>query len=324
MNTMLHDRLFSDPRLRHLARELGCPLKAIGALAWLWHGSQNVGLSVLDECSIRDTLPLGVRGPGKVLLSLEHTGWIQKCEGGYRVVGNDDHVQVRKKIIKGAKNGAAKRWGKNDALGIGGALPSDMPTPEKEHAPSMLTSPLLTSPHLTHNTTGSIQDEEHPSRKAIGRTPLDHIAEHAWRDREKSRGLPGLSLSEGDRARLGRILGVVVEAQKANAKVTIETVFDEWLQPAWAQFYGDSLKQLENNLRSVINVVVHPANRPAPRGTGATKPERFEPKVPNYHTGEADRIANLKWEPRTAEEKAAAEEFRKQFEATPDPLAGVL
>lgn len=167
-------------------------------------------------------------------------------------------------------------------------------------------------------------ENTHQSRKTIGRTPLDHIAEHAWRSREQKRGLPALELSESDR---GHIRAIVIEQEKAhrqNPKVTIEALFDEWHRDEWFGLFGASLAQLRKQLRSVINAVVDSKHRPKLKQDHAAQPQRYEPKVPNYHTGEADRIAAIKWVPPTDEEKAASAKFREEFEAMPDPMAGVL
>lgn len=159
MNTLLTDRLFSDPRLKHLSRELGCPLKALGTLGWMWHGTQNVGVSVADECLILDTLPLGVRKPENLVRALEVSGWIEKCEDGFRIIGNDEHIKAREKIKEGGKKGAAAKWAKKDGHPITPPISENMADPENVDGSKMVIS--TTSPPLT-STTSTGEGERAP------------------------------------------------------------------------------------------------------------------------------------------------------------------
>lgn len=149
MNTIIADRLFSDPRFRHLTDELGCPLKAMGALVFLWHGTQNLGVSAADLRVIRATVPFGVRGVDRVLRALVVAGWLEDVGDEYRIVGNEHHVHKREKIKEAGREAALKRWSKTDGLPMPNPLPVEMGNPSNEDG--SLCSPHLTSPrsHLT-------------------------------------------------------------------------------------------------------------------------------------------------------------------------------
>lgn len=132
MNTIASDRLYSDPRLKRLSRELGCPAKALGVLMWLWHGTQNLGLVVCSECDILDALPQGLRTPQKVVTALVDAGWLQDCGGSYRVIGNGEHVKAREIMSEGGKAGAVKRWGKKNGVPHEHPIPQNLATPSKD------------------------------------------------------------------------------------------------------------------------------------------------------------------------------------------------
>jgi len=148
MNTILNDRLFSDPRLNRLTKLLGCPLKALGALGWMWHGTQNMGICVADEATLDDSIPFGVRDRKKLHVALEESGWIQRCEEGWRIIGNEEHVKARENIKEKGKAAANKRWGNKDGSGMGD--PSEkMPNPSQTDGLPMPTPLTSSSPHLT-------------------------------------------------------------------------------------------------------------------------------------------------------------------------------
>lgn len=188
---------------------------------------------------------------------------------------------------------------------------------------------------IENNTQSAGDENANPGRKAIGRTPLDHVAEHAWREREKSRGLPALPLSENDRARLSRIVRIQCEGYKTNRTLTVEALFDEWLRPEWKNLYGDSLKQLEANLRSVMNAVVDVGHRPKLKGQdGPARPFRQEqtrhvidgvsklnaeleanPQRISADSPVRALVMRISNNPHDHEAKAALEQFMKEQEA---------
>lgn len=170
MNTIVADRLFSDPRLKRLTRELGCPAKALGVLVWVWHGSQNLGVSLLSECDILDVLPIGIRGVDRVVCALVDAAFLERVGSDYRVIGNEEHVQAREKLSKRGKDAASKRWGSSDAASIEVALPTKMPVASAKHdglCPPHLTSPHLTSPTSPLNTNTNTGSGSLPSTEII-------------------------------------------------------------------------------------------------------------------------------------------------------------
>lgn len=214
MNTILNDRLFSDPRLNRLTKLLGCPLKAIGVLGWMWHGTQNLGVCVADEATLDDSIPFGVRDRKKLQVALEDSGWIQRCDGGWRIVGNEEHVKARENLKEKGKKAADKRWGKTDGSGMGD--PSEkMPNPSRSDGSAMPTHLPSSSPHLTSKEGSQPQQqkaeaahrefEDRPklppqtdSLREITESaiPFDHVTKvvDAYRAALAKRGMPAPSL----------------------------------------------------------------------------------------------------------------------------------
>lgn len=118
MNTILSDRLFSDPRLRALADRLRCPLRALGLLGSLWHSTQNMGVVYADSTAILNGLPAGLRRDRRYIDALVAAGFLVPHGELFRVIGNAEHVEVREAKSKKGKRAAQKRWGSQDAPSI--------------------------------------------------------------------------------------------------------------------------------------------------------------------------------------------------------------
>lgn len=118
MNTILADRLFSDPRLRLLADRLRCPLRALGLLGAIWHGTQNMGVVYANSAAILASLPAGLRRDKRYIDALVASGWLVPRGEMFEVVGNKDHVQAREVFSESGKKGAEARWGKKDGLAM--------------------------------------------------------------------------------------------------------------------------------------------------------------------------------------------------------------
>ncbi len=110
MNTIFVDRLQGDPRFKALVREIGDPLKAAGALYFVWSGTQNLHLTEATETQLMDCFPLGYRGVKPALRALTQTGWLVKQEDGYRITGNESHVISAKTISEKNRAAALARW----------------------------------------------------------------------------------------------------------------------------------------------------------------------------------------------------------------------
>ncbi len=148
VNTIAADRLFSDPRLKRLSRELGCPFKALGALMFMWHGTQNLGVCSADSELLIDTFPLGVRDPQKIVRAFETSGWIEPNGSEYRIVGNGDHVQAREIMSNKGKEGAQKRWGQKNRVPHDHPNAQKMPTPSNQHGVQIADPIRSDPPHL--------------------------------------------------------------------------------------------------------------------------------------------------------------------------------
>lgn len=293
MDTSLSDRLFSDPRLKLLSIEVGCPFKALGILGWLWHGSQNLGVSVSDECGILATFPLGVRGPRKTIAALERTGWLEKCEDGYRIVGNDDHLKRREIVSNKGKAGAAARWGKKDATGIDLALADGNADASIGQSPKMPSLPLPSSPLL------SVKEEERGREEASkefddrSRIPIGH-PDVAFFEADLNSRFQGPPLTPRERGDVAEII-----RQCITAGITWQALLETYERKFESR--KGSLSWLKFNAREVI--------RETPSGTKA-RSKSYAEKTAEEERARKERFAReeaegkAQWE---AEQRAKGE-----------------
>lgn len=113
----LEDRFFSDRRLRCLAANLGWDEhKAVGVLAYLWHGSQEAlrPSCGLAEVSVWTTLNLSESE--KFIQACLISGYMTKIDGEsdeFLIKGNAEQIESRISKIKSSSKGGEstkKRW----------------------------------------------------------------------------------------------------------------------------------------------------------------------------------------------------------------------
>jgi hypothetical protein len=220
LNTIATDRLYSDPRLKRLGREVGCPAKALGLLMWMWHGTQNLGLVVASECDILDALPQGLRNPRKTIEALVRTGWLEDLGDSYRVVGNEIHVQNREVITENARNAARVRWEKENARRMQGALPGAS-SDDAGRMPPPAPAPPPTSPAEDPNKRAP--PVEAPRKQPIG----THHPEVAFFAAKYAEHFPdALPLDDDGRENAGIVIRLCADA-KRDWRVVLEAFADK-------------------------------------------------------------------------------------------------
>jgi hypothetical protein len=256
MNTIATDRLYSDPRLKRLGRELGCPAKALGILMWMWHGTQNLGLAVCSECDILDTFPQGLRTPQKVVAALVRCGWLEDLGGSYRVVGNSEHVQAREKMSEGGRAGALKRWGKEHSPPHPDPIPQDIAGPSEGHGVKMLSLPPSLPPDPK-------EEREEPPAPKFSRLGSRHPEVTGFEARYLELFPGTLALDDKGRARAAEVIRKLAENGKQWAPV-----LEAYADPRWA-FANGSLDWLRDHLPEVVFWI---AKGKPPRAAAAAKP----------------------------------------------------
>lgn len=277
MNTIATDRLFSDVRLKRLTWELGCPAKALGVLMWLWHGTQNLSLIIASERDILDVFPQGLRGPRKVVEALVRSGWLEIVDDGYRVVGNDEHVQSRDAIVENARRAAQIRWEQERARRMQDACTPHMQSASGAHAPPMPSLPPALPPE---------EEYKDPNERGLGG---DHVA-RAREGGELSKlnkNHPEVQLFEGRYRELfvdapfspkERSRAAEIVRRCAEAKVPWNAVLTAYADERWNRFAHGSLDWLRDHLLELLNVLrdADDADDPQPIPSDPKWPEWFE------------------------------------------------
>lgn len=89
---------------------MGDPLKAIGALYFVWSGTQALQLVEATESQLMDCFPIGYRGVKSALSALKKNGWLAETPAGWRITGNEAHVIKGKTISEKNRAAAIARW----------------------------------------------------------------------------------------------------------------------------------------------------------------------------------------------------------------------
>lgn len=143
MDTIVSRNLYADPDFALLAREMKDPLRAAGALLFLWQGTQQKRLVEATEAEIVACFPLGFRGVKSVIAAMVKTGWLRDIselsgrypgdKGGdipqltqgypetgkpdipkqpqrYEVRGNLKHVAKKAELSEQNRRAAIARW----------------------------------------------------------------------------------------------------------------------------------------------------------------------------------------------------------------------
>jgi hypothetical protein len=137
VNTIFSDRLPNDPRFKALCREIKDPLRAIGALYYVWSGTQNIGLLEATYQQLSDCFPVGYRGVKTAISALYRSGWLQGSHESTRIVGNLEHVAKKKEISLKAREAALARWHPEAVDNSCSEHASGMPDASPPHADPM-------------------------------------------------------------------------------------------------------------------------------------------------------------------------------------------
>ncbi len=167
LNTIFSDRLPNDPRFKALCREIGDPLRAIGALYFIWSGTQNIGLLEATNEQLKDCFPVGYRGVKSAISALYRSGWLQGSHDPLRIVGNLEHVAKKNEISNRNRQAALARWKPDDECTTHAArmpvasIPhaTGMPTYYTVHPGTPLTSTIEGSAHAL---VGRVEEPDPP------------------------------------------------------------------------------------------------------------------------------------------------------------------
>jgi hypothetical protein len=127
-----------------LARDMKDPLRALGALAFIWHGTQEQQLAEATMPQLIACFPLGYRGAKSAISALIRNDWLRENPTNpnrWIVRGNIERVIQKAEFSEKARQAALARWQQHkDALGMLGAS-TEHAGASKKHAQLMPPNP---------------------------------------------------------------------------------------------------------------------------------------------------------------------------------------
>lgn len=337
MDTVVTRRLFSDPDFAMLARELKDPLRAAGALLFVWQGTQQKRLVIATDAELIACFPLGYRGAKTAITAMTKTGWLvdiseitcrypadipeisgrypDRTDRGnstipkrYEVRGNVKHVTRKATLSEQNRRAAETRWkALNDA--------SRMRDEQRAHASASPADASAMPPIPIPIPIPSLDLQQH-AREADGQID-DSLP--TKREIRPTRGFPETAF-ESEFRELGKAAGFVVGAfgdleksitgkilrRLTGDGITQRQLITEWWRSEWTDIFGWSIKQLDAHYLEVRAAIADQKARPKPRG------RRGEEQKPAGYRGELKTVAQIaaenqqRWPTLTPEEQAEA------------------